>query len=112
MPKDLAEKIIKDNGFDYSVSVNVGENYFENREYDTFTLPAGEYESLNIIIDKGNGKNWWCVIFPQVCVGACSGSLNDSVSDSASDFAYNAENYVVKFKTVEIFEKVKKYLFL
>ncbi|MBE6739060.1 MAG: hypothetical protein E7565_01940 [Ruminococcaceae bacterium] len=102
-----AEKIIKDNGFDYGVSVNVGENYFENREYDTFTLPAGDYESLNIIIDEGKGKNWWCVMFPAVCLGA-SCSLNDAVDDKSAGIAENSSDFKIRFKTVEIYEDFKK----
>lgn len=107
-----AQDAVLSNGYNYNVSLEFREEFFETRQYDTFTLPAGNYKTAVFTVGEGKGQNWWCVIFPQVCVGACSGSLNDSVSNSAAGYAYNAENYVIKFKTVEIFEKVKKYLIL
>jgi stage II sporulation protein R len=105
----VARQTIINNGFDYNVSVNIGENYFENREYDTFTLPAGTYESINVIIDEGKGQNWWCVMFPAVCIGASS-KLNDAVVDDSADVAENYSEYKIRFKTVEIYEDFKKIL--
>lgn len=106
--KRIAEAVIKENGFDYSVQVNVGVSFFENREYDDFTLPAGSYEALNIIIGKGEGKNWWCVMFPAVCIGA-SGELSDSVNVESAEVAENSNKYKIRFKTVEIYEDLKKF---
>ena len=103
----IAHKVITQNGYDYSVKVTVGQSYFENREYDDFTLPAGEYEALNITIGEGQGKNWWCVMFPAVCVGA-SGELRDSVCEDSDEIAKNPQKYKIKFKTVEIYEDLKK----
>lgn len=108
---DEACKTVKNSGYSYDVKAEFRDEFFDTRVYDSFTLPAGRYKTAVFTIGEGGGKNWWCVIYPQVCVGACSGSLSDSISKEASDFAYNAEDYVIKFKTVEIFEKVKKYLF-
>ena len=106
-----AQSAVLQNGYDYNVSLEIRDEFFDTRVYDTFTLPAGTYKTAVFTVGEGKGENWWCVIFPQVCVGACSGRLEDSVSDKSSQYAYNADNYVIKFKTVEIFEKVKKYLF-
>ena len=106
-----AKSAIKENGYDYKVSLELREEFFDTRVYDDFTLPAGNYKTAVFTVGEGKGENWWCVIFPRVCVGACSGRLEDTVSNKSSDYAYNAKNYVIKFKTVEIFEKVKKYLF-
>ena len=106
-----AQNTITQNGYDYKVSLELRDEFFETRVYDSFTLPAGNYTTAVFTVGEGNGENWWCVIFPQVCVGACTGRLEDSVSDRSSQYAYNADSYVVKFKTIEIFEKVKKYLF-
>lgn len=108
----VAQNIVNEQGYNYAVSVDFRDEFFDTRVYDGFTLPAGTYKTAVFTVGEGQGENWWCVIFPQVCVGACSGKLEDSLSKSSSDYAYNAENYVIKFKTVEIFEKVKKYLFL
>ena len=61
--KGIASEIIEQNGFSYGVEAKVEKSYFKTREYDDFTLPAGEYDSLIITIGEGKGKNWWCVIF-------------------------------------------------
>lgn len=106
--EQLAKEVICDNGYSYKVSVTVGKSFFENREYDTFTLPAGEYEALNVIIDEGSGKNWWCVMFPAVCIGASS-SFDEVVSDDSADVAENSSEYKIRFKTVEIYEDFKKF---
>lgn len=105
----IANNVIKENGFDYAADVSVGDAYFDTREYDNFTLPAGTYKSLIVNLGEGKGKNWWCVVFPCVCVPTADGaSLSDSVSDDAVDTAENAPKYEIKFKTVEIYEKFKK----
>ena len=67
-------------------------------------------KTLVFTIGEGAGNNWWCVVFPQVCLGSCSGQLTDTISDESASYAYNADKYVLRFKTVEIFEKIKKYL--
>ena len=108
----IANEVIAENGFDYKAKAEIGPTYFETREYDDFTLPAGEYESLLITVGKGEGKNWWCVIFPQMCVSAAAekASLCDTVSSEASSIAENPQRYVMRFKTVEIYENIKKFL--
>lgn len=56
-------------GFSETVQVSLTEEAFPTREYDTFSLPAGVYKALRVVIGEGEGKNWWCVVFPQLCVG-------------------------------------------
>ena len=109
--KTIANDVIKQNGFDYSADVLVGDSYFDTREYDDFTLPAGTYKSLIVNLGEGKGKNWWCVVFPCVCVpSAIDAELSDSVPDRAVKTSENAENYVIKFKSAEIYEQFKKFL--
>ena len=103
-----AKEVIKENGFNYDVKLNIGKAYFNNREYEDFTLPAGEYNALNIVIGEGEGKNWWCVMFPAMCIGAAT-ELDSAVSEYSAEIATNPQNYVFKFKTVEIYENLKKY---
>lgn len=105
-----AQSTVKARGYCYDVTLSLRDEFFDTRVYDDFTLPAGTYKTAVFTVGEGKGQNWWCVIFPQVCVGACSGSLSDAVSDISADYAYNSKAYTVKFKTVEIFEKIKKYL--
>lgn len=104
-----AQNTVFENGFDYKVSVDFRKEFFETRVYDEFTLPAGYYETAVFTVGEGRGRNWWCVIFPRVCVGACSERLETTLSDDAANVAYGGKKYTVKFKTVEIFEKIKKF---
>lgn len=107
--EQIAESVIKENGFSYKAKASLGDCFFETRHYDTFSLPAGTYRSLIIELGKGEGKNWWCVVFPAVCVPAAADSnLRDSVSDNSAEIAEQSNKYIVKFKAVEIYEKLKK----
>ena len=56
-------------GFSETVEVSLTEEAVPTREYDTFSLPAGVYKALRVVIGEGEGKNWWCVVFPQLCMG-------------------------------------------
>ena len=56
-------------GFSDTVAVSLTEEAFPTREYDTFSLPAGVYKALRVVIGEGEGQNWWCVVFPQLCMG-------------------------------------------
>ena len=105
----IANKVIKEKGFSYNARVSVEDRYFDTREYDNFTLPAGIYKSLVVDLGEAKGKNWWCVVFPCVCVPtAYDASLSDSVSNEAAKAAENAPKYRIKFKTVEIYEEIRK----
>ena len=96
-----AAKVIADEGFDYPVSAAIEENYFDNREYDDFTLPAGVYNSLTVRIGKAEGQNWWCVVFPGICLPAAKKStLEKAVSKSSAAVAKNSAKYKICFKTV------------
>lgn len=105
--KETAQSVVNEKGLNYKVDLKIKDEFFDTREYDNFTLPAGTYKSLVFTVGEGRGQNWWCVMFPEVCVGGCSGKLSDSLSDDSANIAYNSDKYIVKFKTVEIFENIK-----
>ena len=63
-----ANEVLAQNGFDYKADMFLTEEYFTTREYENFTLPAGEYLALKVILGKGEGHNWWCVMFPPLCL--------------------------------------------
>lgn len=63
----VASDEIKTNGFDYGVSAQLGKFDFPTKRYGDTQLPAGEYNSLRVVIGNGEGQNWWCVLFPQLC---------------------------------------------
>lgn len=104
-----ANNVLKENGFDYEAIVSVGNSYFETREYENFTLPAGTYKSLIVRLGKSKGHNWWCVIFPSVCLSASGNSrLEDATSITSARIAENPKKYVMRFKSVELYENLKK----
>lgn len=72
LPKltQVANQVLRDAGFSQNAQVTLGQESFPVREYDTFSLPSGVYHSLKVTIGSGQGHNWWCVVFPQLCVGA------------------------------------------
>ena len=64
----VAEQVIKDQGYDYQVRAKLENVYFPVKAYGDLTFPAGEYEAFRILIGKAEGKNWWCVMFPNLCM--------------------------------------------
>ena len=107
---ECAEETLKANGFGYGATAEIGNSYFETREYESFTLPAGNYRSLIIRLGKAEGKNWWCVVFPAVCIPAAApeAELSDSTSRTSAEIAEHPQKYIMRFKAVEIFEDFKK----
>lgn len=67
-----ANRVLADAGSDDTASVSLQTEKFPRRDYDTFSLPAGVYRALRVTIGEGEGRNWWCVVFPQLCTGAAA----------------------------------------
>ena len=103
---DMCNDYLKSKGLEYKVKVNVVKEYFKTRVYDDFTLPAGKYNSLKIEIGEGKGHNWWCIVFPSVCLSACSESMSDYLDDDEMSLVSNT--YSPKFKVVELYESAKE----
>ena len=107
-----AESVIAENGYEYEVRVELGNVWFERRDYDGFSLPAGEYEALRVIIGDGKGKNWWCVMFPSVCLPAArtQSSFDDVLENDSVEIVQQPKKYKARLKIVEIFNKTKRFL--
>ena len=106
--QQIAEQCLKDNGSDYDVKVYVDKEYFNTREYDEITLPSGIYNALKIEIGQGKGHNWWCVMFPAICLSSVTDDeLNKYLSEDEQKLVNSDSKYEVRFKIVEIYEKVK-----
>ena len=104
---DIAKSEVEKNGYNYSVKAEVSHMYFTTRYYDKVTMPSGFYNALRITIGKGKGHNWWCVMYPSLCVG--SSTDYDSLKENTSSQEYNImteDKYEYKFKTLEYFEKI------
>lgn len=105
-----AQQVCLQNGTDYTVKCEIDEEYFTTREYENFTLPAGNYEAVRLLIGEAEGKNWWCVMFPSVCIGTASErELASAAGDGAANIALGGSKYKIKFKIVEIYQSVKQW---
>lgn len=66
--EDRADEIIRESGFVYTASAERKVTFIPEKSYEDLTLPAGNYEALKVTLGQGQGQNWWCVIFPQLCL--------------------------------------------
>ena len=109
--RDIAEDTINLNGYDYDVTVSIDESYFDTRVYDDFTMPAGVYDAVIVKIGKAEGKNWWCVMFPALCLPTsdCE-NLSNYVENDSAEIALQPQKFQIRFKTVEIYQQIKKNL--
>ena len=110
--KLVAEEEIHKQGYDYPVRVELTNMYFNTRHYQEITMPAGHYDALRVLIGSGEGKNWWCVMFPPMCLPAAEESkeLEDVLSASELKLVQGGTKYEIKFKCVELFETMKNQL--
>ena len=82
--------------------------YFNTRYYERYTMPAGMYDALRITIGSGEGHNWWCVMYPSICISSAVETdkrVEDTFSQNQQEIVKGNE-YQYKFKVVEIFEKI------
>lgn len=119
---DTIEKIAKDtlkqNGFSYDVQAVYGKFDFPKKEYKNMTLPAGEYYGVRIILGNGEGHNWWCVMYPPLCVSNDTTVTLDKESEELLKATLKSETYdiitksdkdvVIKFKAVEFIQELKQ----
>lgn len=99
------ERWVKEYGYDYAVTAELCTEWYETRDYEEFSLPKGEYLSLKIKIGAAEGKNWWCVMFPPLCLDVATQTpKNDMPSYSKEETALISDKkYNVKFKLLELF---------
>lgn len=108
--EQTASAVLTAEGYDPEVSVSISDQWFPTREYDSFALPAGQYRALRVVIGEGEGQNWWCVVFPPLCLAA----VTEEVTAAAAQAGLSEEQvalitgqdggYVLKFKVIEWWE--------
>ena len=110
--KEIAQDEIARNGYDYTVNAEIVNMYFTTRQYDTFILPAGMYDAVRITIGKAEGKNWWCVLYPPLCLPAAQPqeALEKGFNEDEADLVTKSPKYEVRFAVVEWFEDLKNNL--
>ena len=104
--EQLANETVRNAGYEYPVTVKLEEVEFPTRTYEGFSLPAGEYLALRVLIGEAAGRNWWCVVFPPLCTVAAAefSEVAEDAGFSDAEIALITEEtagYVVKFKLLE-----------
>ncbi len=109
--KETAESTVRESGYTYPVDVELTKSYFPTRQYENITLPAGSYNAVKVIIGEGEGKNWWCVMFPPLCLPAASeneAKLSDVLNEKGMDIVTGEKKYEVRFWIVEKYQELVK----
>ena len=109
----LAAEEISAEGYDYAVTAALEKTNFPTKTYDGFALPAGEYMALRVVIGAGEGRNWWCVVFPPLCTAAAADMPQTAMAAGldAEDVALIREDgagYTLKFKSIELWEALRE----
>lgn len=110
----VAGDTLQENGYDYEVSARITSLDFPEKSYGAYTFPKGEYEALQIVIGEGNGQNWWCVLYPNMCF---RGSVFEVVEEEAGEAlrevlspweyadVFDSGKVELRFKFLEFFER-------
>lgn len=109
--EEEAQKSIKKYGYTYSVTADFDKFDFPTKVYENTKFPKGKYDALKIVIGKGDGQNWWCVLYPQLCfdtskAGVLSEESQTKLKNVLSHDEYNmvtSKDIDFKFKIVEWF---------
>ncbi len=108
----VAADTVAREGYDYPVRVRLEEASFPTKTYSDFALPAGTYTALRVELGAGQGHNWWCVVYPPLCMGSVTEAAAQSAltEDQVALITGENEGYVVKFKAMELWDSLKRSL--
>lgn len=122
--EETAERIILENGYTYDVKAELGVKWIPQKTYGDVIFPSGNYEALNIVIGEGKGQNWWCVLFPPLCLIGAEAPDDEEAAQEAQEIYKDIllnEKYKplteerekpttlkLKFKTLELIDKLDK----
>ena len=115
--QDAANEVLQREGECCDAVVTLQKEAFPTREYDTFSLPAGVYDSLRITIGEGMGKNWWCVVFPDLCTPAASADVEDTAveagfSNSLGNTLTREDGYEFRFLVLDCLGKLQNFFYM
>ena len=98
---------LKEAGYDYTSEVTLGVEWYDTREYEDLSLPRGYYTSLRVMLGEAEGQNWWCVMYPPLCLDVATedAPFDDAVSGYSKEeyILISDKRYNVKFKMLEVF---------
>ncbi len=103
--EQIADRVLEEQGVPYTATAVFGTETYPTREYDGVTFPAGEYLSLRILLGEGEGQNWWCCLFPPLCMSASTAedSLESVGIDTSSGKVFTGRKYRFRLKILEWF---------
>lgn len=106
--ENVAKKTLEKEGFKENVKAKLEKTYFNTREYENFSMPAGVYDALKIEIGNAKGKNWWCVMVPSMCVPAALEKQKaiNTFNENEKDLITKGNKTEIRFKSIEIFKNI------
>ena len=109
---EAAGEVIVSEGFDYPVTVEVVDEYFATRCYGDLTMPAGKYTAIKVVIGEGEGKNWWCVMFPPMCTASAAKQMQQAEAVFSEGewrmMTAKTPDVTIRFKLLEWWSQLKK----
>ena len=114
--ESVANQVLQDAGCEDTAVVSLALETFDTRVYDTFTLPAGVYDTLRITIGDGEGHNWWCVVFPSLCLPATAEGFEDVAAGAGFDEALTCalaqeDGYELRFYLLDVLGRLENMLY-
>ena len=94
-----------------TATVTLTNESFPTREYDSFSLPAGDYRALRVTLGAGEGQNWWCVMFPPLCLDAAAVGATETAEFTDDDWRLVSEDgdgYVLRFRILELWGELQE----
>ena len=114
--REIARSVVQSEGYDYSVDVTLTLEEYPTRNYESMSFPSGEYVSLRVMIGEAEGQNWWCVLFPPLCLSAASEKIENeeafiAVGLNSEQYKIITETedmtYYLRFKLLEAIKDIK-----
>lgn len=106
-----ARQVLGEQGVGYSATAQMTEMYFPTRDYGDFRLPAGRYRTLRVTLGEGAGKNWWCVVFPSLCLPAATQEeALLTLPEGERQVVEGGQDVQVKLKAVELWESLREWM--
>ena len=108
--EQTAEAVLRQNGCTDEVTISLERTYFDTRTYGDITVPAGFYEAMCVRIGRAEGHNWWCVMFPPLCLPAATKNTDAVFSQNGQAVLGSNPKYDVRFKVVELYQNAKAHI--
>ncbi len=108
---NIVKKVLIENNCDLPFTSYISKEFFPTKQYDNYSFPTGTYNCLKINLGNHEGQNWWCVLYPNLCISDNSLKIEEDIrlKNTINSVSYDlvTSNISYKFKIVELFEKIK-----